>query len=144
MMDTLTESQRSERMAKVRSKDTKPEMKVRKLVHGLGYRYRLHRSDLPGRPDLVFPSRKKVVLVHGCFWHRHEGCALARMPKSRLEFWGPKLEANKERDRRSQAAVRRLGWGVMVIWECQLRDMSRLRHRIQKFLGASPSRKERR
>jgi DNA mismatch endonuclease (patch repair protein) len=93
---------------------------------------------------LVFPSRKKVVLVHGCFWHRHEGCALARMPKSRLEFWEPKLGANKERDRRNQAAIRRLGWGLMVVWECQLRDASRLRHRIQKFLGPSPSREERR
>src|ERR1022692_1921562 len=93
-MDTLSPSERSERMGRVKSRDTKPEMKVRKLVHSLGYRYCLHGKDLPGKPDLVFNSRRKIIFVHGCFWHRHRGCARRRMPKSRLEFWRPKLKNN--------------------------------------------------
>lgn len=135
-MDTLTPVERSARMALVRGKDTKPEMVVRRLVHGLGYRYRLHRRDLPGTPDLVFPARRKVILVHGCFWHRHARCALARLPKSRVEFWLPKLTANAERDARNERALRRLGWGVMKIWECQLGDTARLASRIGRFLDA--------
>ena len=133
-MDTLDGQQRSARMSLVRAKNTKPELLVRRLVHGLGYRYRLHRRALPGTPDLVFPGRDKVIFVHGCFWHRHRGCALARMPKSRLEFWVPKLEGNAERDARDVRALRRLGWSVMTIWECQLRDMTRLENRIRRFL----------
>jgi DNA mismatch endonuclease (patch repair protein) len=109
---------------------------VRHLVHGLGYRYRLHRRDLPGTPDLVFPSRGKVLFVHGCFWHRHKNCALARMPKSRNAFWLPKLEGNAARDARDAAKLRRMGWGVMTIWECQLRDSARLVNRIRRFLDA--------
>ena len=133
-MDTLDGQQRSARMSLVRAKNTKPELLVRRLVHGLGYRYRLHRRALPGTPDLVFPGRDKVIFVHGCFWHRHRGCALARMPKSRLEFWVPKPEGNAERDARDVRALRRLGWSVMTIWECQLRDMTRLENRIRRFL----------
>lgn len=139
-MDTLTTQERSERMARVRGKDTRPELIVRKLIHGMGYRYRLYGQDLPGKPDLVFPSRRKVVFVHGCFWHRHSNCALARMPKSRQEFWFPKLEANRKRDARVQAALRKAGWGLLIVWECQLRDTPRLRHRIERFLGGNPSR----
>lgn len=135
-MDTLTPRERSARMALVRGKDTKPELLVRRLVHGLGYRYRLHRRDLPGTPDLVFPGRGKVIMVHGCFWHRHEGCALARLPKSRGDFWLPKLTTNAERDARNTRALRRLGWGVMTIWECQLRDTAALASRIRRFLDA--------
>ncbi|HBI46414.1 MAG TPA: very short patch repair endonuclease, partial [Planctomycetales bacterium] len=97
-MDSLSPEERSERMSRVRNKDTKPELVVRRLVHSLGYRYRLHSGRLPGRPDIVFAGRKKVVFVHGCFWHRHRGCALCRMPKSRLDFWAPKLEGNRRRD----------------------------------------------
>ena len=99
-MDTLSKAQRSERMSRVRGKDTKPELLVRRLVHGMGYRYRLHRRDLPGTPDLVFPGRRKVIFVHGCFWHRHPdpACKLARLPKSRTDFWLPKLEGNRARD----------------------------------------------
>lgn len=133
-MDTLDGQQRSARMSLVRAKNTKPELLVRRLVHGLGYRYRLHRRTLPGTPDLVFPGRDKVIFVHGCFWHRHRGCELARMPKSRLEFWVPKLEGNAQRDARDVRALRRLGWSVMTIWECQLRDMTRLENRIRRFL----------
>jgi DNA mismatch endonuclease (patch repair protein) len=135
-MDTLDEGQRSVRMALIRSKNTKPELLVRRLVHGLGYRYRLHRRALPGTPDLVFPGRSKVIFVHGCFWHRHPGCALVRLPKSRPEFWVPKLEGSAERDARDVRALRRLGWSVMTIWECQLRDMARLENRIRRFLDA--------
>lgn len=135
-MDTLDLRQRSARMALVRGKDTKPELLVRRLVHGLGYRYRLHRRALPGTPDLVFPGCGKVIFVHGCFWHRHHGCALARLPKSRGEFWLPKLQGNAERGGRNVRALRRLGWGVMTIWECQLRDIPRLLSRIRRFLDA--------
>lgn len=135
-MDTLTPGQRSARMALVHAKDTKPELAVRRLTHGLGYRYRLHRRDLPGTPDLVFPGRGKIILVHGCFWHRHIGCALARLPKSRMDFWLPKLTANAERDARNLRALRRLGWSVMTIWECQARDTARLARRIRRHLDA--------
>lgn len=137
MTDTLTSKERSERMSRVRSADTKPEMFVRRLVHGVGYRYRLHRRDLPGTPDLVFPSKRRVIFVHGCFWHRHpdSGCALARLPKSRLDFWKAKLEGNRERDVKNQRELRELGWNVMVIWECQLRDVGMLRARIEEFLA---------
>lgn len=123
-------------MALVRGKDTKPELIVRQLVHRLGFRYRLHGRDLPGTPDLVFPRRGKVIFVHGCFWHRHAGCALARLPKSRGEFWSAKLVGNVDRDSRSVRALRRLGWGVMTIWECQLSNTARLASRIWRFLNA--------
>mgnify|MGYP006429290689 CR=1 FL=1 len=121
-------------MSRVRGKNTKPEMFVRRLTHGMGYRYRLHRGDLPGKPDLVFPSRKKVIFVHGCFWHRHPGCPLARLPKSKQAFWQTKLEGNRQRDLRDQALLRELGWGVLVVWECMLKDVEALKDRIRSFL----------
>src|SRR5437016_10732119 len=108
-------------MSRIRSKDTKPELLVRRLIHTLGYRYRLHRRDLPGVPDLVFPSRRAVIFVHGCFWHRHKRCkGGARAPKSRLKYWKPKLEGNSVRDARNRKSLLRNGWRVLVIWECQL------------------------
>src|SRR5690606_15584870 len=109
---------------------------VRRLVHGMGYRYRLHRRDLPGTPDLVFPGRKKVIFVHGCFWHRHPDptCKLARLPKSRREFWLPKLEGNRARDVENMARLEELGWESMTIWECQLRDQEALEERVRRFL----------
>jgi DNA mismatch endonuclease, patch repair protein len=134
-MDTLSPVERSARMALVRQKDTKPELVVRRLIHRLGYRYRLHRRDLPGIPDLVFPGRGKIILVHGCFWHRHAGCPLARLPKSRLEFWLPKLTLNAERDARNVRTLQRLGWGVLTIWECQVSDTALLVDRIRRFLN---------
>lgn len=136
MVDTLTAAARSERMSRVRGKDTKPEMIVRRLVHGMGYRYRLHDSRLPGSPDLVFRSRRKVIFVHGCFWHRHPApsCKLARMPKSRQDFWGPKLEGNRERDERNRVALDREGWRQMVVWECECRHEEQLRNELQDFL----------
>jgi DNA mismatch endonuclease (patch repair protein) len=135
-MDTLTPLQRSERMTRVRATNTKPELAVRRLAHRLGYRYQLHRRNLPGTPDMVFAGRRKVVFVHGCFWHRHAGCALARLPKTRQEFWLPKLTANAARDKRHAAALRRLGWGVMTIWECELRQQAQLASRLRRFLDA--------
>jgi len=133
-MDTLTPKQRSERMSRVRGKDTKAEMQVRRIVHGLGFRYRLHRKDLPGCPDLVFPARRKAIFVHGCFWHRHQGCRLARLPKSRLEFWQTKLESNRQRDVKTLRSLANLGWKVLVIWECQLNKRERLEGEILDFL----------
>lgn len=133
-MDTLTPTQRSERMSRVRSKDTKPEMAVRRLVHGLGYRYRLHGRKLPGHPDLVFASRRKVIFVHGCFWHRHPRCKNTRLPKSKLDFWKPKLEDNRKRDLKSQRMLRKLGWAYLVIWECEVNGTEVLTKRIIDFL----------
>lgn len=121
-------------MALVRSEDTKPEMRVRRLVHAMGFRYRLHCRDLPGKPDLVFRKRRKVVFVHGCFFHRHEDCALARLPKSRKDFWLPKLEGNKTRDARDIAALRLEGWDVLVVWECETKDRVALAARLRCFL----------
>jgi len=134
--DTLTVRQRSELMSRIRSKDTKPEWSVRRLVHRMGYRYRLHAKELPGRPDLVFRPRRKVIFVHGCFWHRHEGCPANRMPKTRTDYWQDKLNGNVARDRRNEAALRADGWGVLVIWECDIRgNLDRLAPRIRAFLG---------
>jgi len=134
-MDTLLTNERSERMSRVRGKDTKPEMVVRRLVHSLGYRYRLHDRSLPGNPDLVFGKRRKVIFVHGCYWHRHEGCPLCRLPKSRLDFWQPKLEGNKQRDEENQARLRELGWDFRITWECELTNRDELTHRLRSFLG---------
>lgn len=135
-MDTLTVAGRSERMRRIRSKNTKPELALRRLIYGLGYRYRLHGGDLPGKPDIVFPSRRKVIFMHGCFWHRHsdETCRLARLPKSRHEFWIPKLEGNRQRNIADQARLQEMGWDVMIVWECQLLDMNVLRERVQGFI----------
>jgi DNA mismatch endonuclease (patch repair protein) len=127
--------ERSQRMALVRSIDTKPEMMVRRLVHGMGYRYRLHRRELPGTPDLVFPSRCAVVFVHGCFWHWHGGrCPLTRLPKSRVEFWKTKIRDNHARDARNRMMLKRLGWRVFVVWECELKNMESLAKRLRRFL----------
>jgi DNA mismatch endonuclease (patch repair protein) len=135
-MDTVSAIRRSEIMSRVRGKDTQPELLVRRLVHGMGYRYRLHVRALPGCPDLVFVARKKVVLVHGCFWHRHAGCALARLPKSRQAFWIPKLEANHARDERNARELGALGWDMLTVWECELPNITRLKQRIRRFLNA--------
>ncbi len=132
--DPLTPQERSERMSRVRNVDTKPEMIVRRLVHGMGYRYRLHKSGLPGKPDLVFARRMKIIFVNGCFWHQH-GCGKYRMPKSRKRFWNPKLKRNVQRDKRVRVELAELDWEVMTVWECELGDLSLLRERIVEFLG---------
>lgn len=141
MPDTLTIAERSARMARIRHRDTKPEMLVRRLIHSMGYRYRLGGAGLPGRPDLVFPSRRAAILVHGCFWHRHAdpGCKLARLPKSRLDFWLPKLEANRIRDAKNEGDLTGLGWRILVVWECELKDRERLTVRLREFLDDGSS-----
>ncbi len=123
-------------MQAVRSKDTGPEMAVRRMVHAMGFRYRLHRKDLPGRPDLVFGPRKKVIFVHGCFWHAHN-CKQGRIPESRREYWVPKLIANKERDAENVARLADDGWGVLTIWECEIKDSRALARRLREFLDSS-------
>lgn len=134
MADTLSPKERSERMSRIRGKDSAPEMKLRRLVHGMGFRYRLHVKELPGKPDLVFPSKHAVIFMHGCFWHRHEGCKLARLPKSKLDFWKTKLEANKERDLLHQRQLQNLGWRVLVVWECEMSDMDHVSAIVRGFL----------
>lgn len=124
-------------MSKIRGRDTTPELVVRRLAHRLGFRFRLHVNDLPARPDLVFPRHRLVVLVHGCFWHRHRGCRYAYTPKSRTDFWTKKLEENVSRDGRKEKELRRLGWRVLVIWECQTRDDTTLRAILAHHLSAA-------
>ncbi|MGB5217510.1 MAG: DNA mismatch endonuclease Vsr [Smithella sp.] len=131
--DPLTKTERSERMSRIRSADTKPEMAVRRIVYGMGYRYRLHLGDLPGKPDLVFRGRKMVIFVHGCFWHQH-GCRQYRQPRSNRSFWQPKLARNKMRDAEVRRELRRIGWREMVIWECQIKKQPNLQSRIKRFL----------
>ena len=133
-MDTVTRERRSEIMSRVRARGTRPEMAVRRLVHGLGYRYRLHGKRLPGRPDLVFAGRRKVIFVHGCFWHRHPGCNLARTPKSRVDFWRTKLDGNRQRDILNERGLRDLGWRSLVVWECELNDLNSVAERVTHFL----------
>lgn len=123
-------------MARIHARNTQPEMFVRRLLHGQGFRFRLHAKDLPGRPDIVFRSRKKVIFVHGCFWHHHEGCKKASVPKTRVAYWKPKLEANRKRDAISVSALEAMGWKVMIIWECEIpaEDPSELLERLVVFL----------
>jgi len=139
MADTISKQRRSELMSRIRSKNSKVELLVRSLVHRMGYRFRLHRKDLPGKPDLVFAGRRKVIFVHGCFWHWHPdpNCKQARMPKSRQEFWRPKLEGNRRRDRENRQKLIELGWEVLEIWECEARDPEKIQSRIRNFLGPS-------
>ena len=125
---------RSRTMRAVRSRDTGPEMAVRRLAHGMGYRYRLHRKDLPGAPDLAFPSRRKAVFVHGCFWHWHDCPRGDRMPKSNREYWTRKLSRNRSRDAEHRVRLRSMGWDVLTIWECQIGDRDALRARLRAFL----------
>lgn len=125
MVDFLSPKERSARMSHIKGKDTKPELSLRKVLHGLGFRYRLHVADLPGKPDLVFPKYKTVVFVHGCFWHSHIGCKIATTPKSNTEFWIEKFEKNKERDARAKKALEDAGWTALVVWECELSSMKK-------------------
>jgi DNA mismatch endonuclease (patch repair protein) len=137
MADTLSPAARSERMSRVRGRDTGPEMVVRRALHRMGYRYRLHAADLPGRPDIVFRGRRKALFVHGCFWHRHPdpACKLARLPKSRLDFWLPKLDANAARDIENQNRLQAMGWSVLILWECALNDLAALDDALGTFLA---------
>ena len=122
-------------MAGIRGRDTAPERAVRRIAHRMGLRFRLHRKDLPGRPDLVFPKHRLAVFVHGCFWHRHRGCRYAYTPKSRVAFWTAKFSANVARDQRQETALRALGWQVLVIWECETRHETAVVHRLAAAIG---------
>ena len=122
-------------MRRIRSKGMRPELAVRSLVHKMGYRFRLHRKELPGKPDLVFVSLRKVIFVHGCFWHSHKGCKTAHIPKSNLNYWGPKLKGNRIRDAKRLAALRADGWEALVIWECETRGERALQKRIKLFMS---------
>lgn len=135
-MDTLTPRERSERMSRIRSKDTKPELAVRRLLHALGYRYRLHRRDLPGVPDLVFPARRKAIFVHGCFWHGHPGCKVANRPKSRTHFWDEKFKRNRERDELNTTRLADQGWDVLTVWECETKNPVELVKNLKHFLDS--------
>ena len=140
MTDTLTTAERSERMGRVRGRNTKPELAVRKFLHAAGLRYRLHRRIGGARPDMAFPSRRIVVFVHGCMWHQHPdpACKLARMPKSRLDFWRPKLEGNHDRDERQRTALQDAAWTVFTVWECQVGDRVRLASLAEDIRAARP------
>ena len=139
MTDIFDPGKRSEIMSRIRGRDTRPEMIVRRIAHGLGFRFRLHRKDLPGRPDIVFPRHQAVIVVHGCFWHRHPGCKRASSPKTRGRYWQNKFEDNVVRDRRNETALRDLGWKVMVIWECETKDHEAVAARIESFLRRDES-----
>lgn len=124
-------------MARIGPRDTNPEMVVRRLLHAIGRRFRLHRRDLPGTPDIVLPASRKAIFVHGCFWHRHEGCAKATTPKTRAEFWQEKFDRNVARDARKEAELRAAGWDVTTVWECETRDLAALEIRLRDWLGTT-------
>ncbi|MGH9593044.1 MAG: very short patch repair endonuclease, partial [Bryobacteraceae bacterium] len=133
--DKLTPERRSENMRRIRSRDTSPEMLVRRAVHGMGFRYRLHVANLPGKPDLVFPRHSKIVEVRGCFWHQHGKCVDSHIPKSRRSYWIPKLEGNRSRDAANLRSLKALGFRVLVVWECEAANKSRLTAKLRRFLG---------
>lgn len=140
MADRLSPERRSWLMSRVGSNDTGPEMRVRKVAHAMGLRFRLHRKDLPGHPDIVFPRWRIAIFVHGCFWHRHPGCKKATTPKSNIEFWTRKFEANVARDIRTQRELEDLGWKVAVIWECGTKSPSEIHRQLTELFGtAKPS-----
>ena len=132
-MDRVSKTVRSKIMSSVRTRNTKPELILRYMIHRLGYRYSLHRKGLPGRPDLVFVSRRKIIFVHGCFWHGHR-CRYGRLPKSRLEYWRPKIGKNRERDAYQLRLLQTMGWRTLVVWQCELKDEAKLIARLIGFL----------
>lgn len=139
-MDKVEKTTRSATMRAVKSKNTRLEMRVRRLLHRAGYRYRLHCAYLPGKPDLVFPGRRKIILLHGCFWHGHD-CRPKIRPTSNTDYWTPKIEGNKARDVRNIAAIRREGWQVLILWECQVKDVATFMNTITAFLSKKPKRR---
>lgn len=135
MTDVFDKKKRSEIMSSVKSKDTKPEIIVRKLLHSMGYRFRVHREDLPGTPDIVLPKYKAVIFVHGCFWHGHEGCPRAKLPRTNMEFWEVKIAKNMARDAEAVQNLSRMGWKSLVIWTCEIKDLEQLSKKIRDFLS---------
>ena len=138
-MDTITPERRTWNMSRIRAKNTKPERCVRSLLHRMGFRFRLHRRELPGSPDIVLPGRRTVVLVNGCYWHRHQGCRFAYTPKSNREFWQSKFDKNVERDLLQNAQLRQLGWRVVTVWECETKEPCKLRERLQAAIPLASS-----
>jgi len=139
MADILTAEKRSWNMSRIKSGDTRPELAVRKMLHALGYRFRLHSKDLPGRPDIILPKYETVIFVHGCFWHRHRGCRYAYTPKSREGFWKKKFERNTARDKEVIQSLQELGWNITVIWECETRNSDSLKKILLKSLSCPPT-----
>lgn len=135
-MDVLTRKQRSYCMSRIRKTDTTPELAVRRIVHGLRYRFRLYRRNLPGCPDIVLPRHKKVIFIHGCWWHRHNCRLGCRTPKSRLNYWLPKLQGNKKRHKQNLRRLRSQGWKALTVWECQTRNLQKLTKKLQRFLSS--------
>lgn len=135
MFDRMTPADRSAHMGKIRRMNTKPERIVRSLLHGLGYRFRLQWKAAPGRPDIAFPGRRKIIFIHGCFWHQHEGCKFAHVPRTRETFWAEKFRRNKERDSRLEKLAAEKGWDILVVWECEMAARDALVTRLRKFLG---------
>lgn len=134
MADRVSAKTRSKIMKSVGAKNTKPELAVRRYIHKLGFRFRLHRRDLPGTPDIVFPGRKKVIFVHGCFWHGH-GCAYGKLPRSRIGYWSEKIKRNQERDSQVLSKLHELGWEVLVVWQCETKDWEQLGPKLVAFLS---------
>ena len=137
MADLWTKEQRSRVMSRVKNKNTKPEVQVRSMLHRMGYRFRLHRRDLAGAPDIVLPRHRKAVFVHGCFWHNHD-CPRGKRPRTRTEFWNAKLDANIERDRANQEALEEKGWRVLTLWECEVKDPDYIQEKLRHFLEDDP------
>ena len=134
-MDVFSKGKRSRIMSRIKGKDTRPELTVRSLLHGMGHRFRIHRTDLPGNPDIVLPKHKKVIFVHGCFWHGHIGCPRSKRPSTNTEFWQKKLDKNIRRDAKNIAGLEASGWTVLVIWQCEVKNMPELKHKLENFLG---------
>ena len=142
-MDRVSKSTRSRMMSRVRGRDTKPEKRVRSLLHRLGYRFRLHRSDLPGKPDIALPKYRKAIFVHGCFWHQHPGCQRANRPNTNKEFWNDKLDRNVARDRKNGKKLEKLGWSYLIVWECETKDQSILRDQLISFIDRAQAGRDR-
>ncbi|ASP97027.1 DNA mismatch endonuclease Vsr [Sinorhizobium meliloti] len=133
MVDRLSREQRSDNMSRIRNRDTRPEIRVRKILHRLGYRFRLNARELPGTPDIVLPKHRSVVFIHGCFWHRHAGCKYAYMPKTRIDFWSAKFTANLKRDAKAVERLRSDGWRILILWECETKDDKQIEEAIHRF-----------
>ena len=137
-MDTIPPERRCVNMSRIRSRHTLPEMIVRRLLHWMGFRYRLHVAHLPGKPDIVFPRLRKIIDVRGCFWHQHKGCIDSHIPKSRTDYWRPKLAKNVRRDRENEKRLKADGWRMLTLWECELQVPKPLQHRLAAFLRSAP------
>ena len=137
MADTISPKHRSWNMSRVRSKDTKPEIKIRSMLHAKGFRFRKNVKNLPGVPDIVLPKYKAIIFVHGCFWHQHKGCVKSHIPKSNVEFWTEKLGKNVVRDKKHNKELKQSGWRILTIWECEIKDLVKLERKLKKFLKAA-------